>query len=52
MKGKEWNRENVESAMKVLYMEFKPISDARASAEFRRVAAKNLLMKFYLETLN
>lgn len=48
--GKEWNRENIESAMKVLYKEFKPISDARASAEFRKVAARNLLMKFYLES--
>lgn len=48
--GKHWNRKNIESAMKVLYVEFRPISDARASAEFRRVAAKNLLMKFYLET--
>lgn len=47
--GKQWNRKNIESAMKILYTEFSPISDARASAEFRRVAAKNLLMKFYLE---
>ncbi|MCX6164531.1 MAG: xanthine dehydrogenase small subunit [Ignavibacteriae bacterium] len=51
LKGKEWNRKNVESAMKVLYIEFNPISDARASAEFRRVTAKNLLMKLYLETI-
>lgn len=48
--GKEWNRKNIESAMKVLYIEFNPISDARSSAEFRRVVAKNLLMKLYIET--
>jgi xanthine dehydrogenase small subunit len=51
LKGKEWNRKNIESAMNVLYVEFNPISDARASAEFRRVAAKNLLMKLYFETI-
>lgn len=50
LKGKQWDRKNIESAMKILYAEFSPISDARASAEFRRVAAKNLLMKFYIET--
>jgi xanthine dehydrogenase small subunit len=50
--GKEWNRKNIESAMKVLYVEFNPISDARASAEFRRVAAKNLLLKLFNEISN
>lgn len=50
LKGKEWNRKNVESTYEVLNLEFNPISDARASAEFRRIAAKNLLLKFYLET--
>ncbi len=49
LRGKQWDRKNIDSAMKVLYTEFSPISDARASAEFRRVAAKNLLMKFYME---
>ncbi len=48
--GKKWNRENVESAMKEVFNEFTPISDARASSEFRKVMAKNLLMKFYIET--
>jgi xanthine dehydrogenase small subunit len=50
--GKEWNRKNIESAMKVLYVEFNPISDARASTEFRRVAAKNLLLKLFNEISN
>lgn len=50
LKGKEWNRKNIESAMKVLEVEFNPISDARASAEFRKITAKNLLLKFYIKT--
>ncbi|HKC67060.1 MAG TPA: hypothetical protein VKG26_02440 [Bacteroidia bacterium] len=30
--------------------DFTPISDARSGAEFRSVAAKNLLLKFWNET--
>lgn len=48
--GKKWNRETVENAMEIIYSEFEPLSDARAGMEFRRIAAKNLLMKFYMET--
>ncbi|NMD00385.1 MAG: xanthine dehydrogenase small subunit [Bacteroidales bacterium] len=50
--GKEWNEENVTEAQKLLYNEFKPISDARSGEEYRKLAAKNLLLKFYLETAN
>jgi xanthine dehydrogenase small subunit len=50
LSGKEWSRENVEKAMHILSGEFAPISDARSEAEFRTVAAKNLLLKFYLGT--
>jgi xanthine dehydrogenase small subunit len=46
----EWVRENVEQAMDTIYNEFTPLSDARSSAEFRRLAAKNLLMKFWNDT--
>ena len=48
--GKEWKRETVEAAMPLIDRDFAPISDARAGAEFRRLAAKNLLMKFWSET--
>lgn len=50
LSGKKWNRESVESAMKILAEEFTPLSDARAEATYRNIAAKNLLMKFYQET--
>lgn len=50
--GKEWKREAVEKAMPLVEEEFKPISDARAQAEFRTVAARNLLLKFWSETAN
>ena len=48
--GKEWNRQNVEQAMKFIDSDFRPISDVRASAEMRRIVARNLLLKFWFET--
>lgn len=51
LKGKSWDRETVEAASEIIYKEFTPISDARSGAEFRRVAAKNLLVKFWTETV-
>jgi xanthine dehydrogenase small subunit len=48
----EWTRENVEQAMEMIQKAFTPISDARSGAEFRIVAAKNLLLKFWIETSN
>jgi xanthine dehydrogenase small subunit len=49
--GKEWSLETIELAREILPGEFNPISDARCSADFRRTAAKNLLLKFYHDTL-
>lgn len=48
--GKEWNRKIVEKAMRLFSQDYAPISDARGSAEFRLTAAKNLLLKFWVET--
>jgi xanthine dehydrogenase small subunit len=48
--GKPWTRAHVEEAMELIEKEFSPISDARSGAEFRQVAAKNLLMKFWMDT--
>ena len=44
--GKTWSRKNIEQAMKIIDEDFVPISDARSSAEGRKVMARNLLMKF------
>lgn len=46
----EWSRENIEKAMDMIEKAFTPISDARSGAEFRSVAAKNLLLKFWNDT--
>ncbi len=50
LQGKLWSRETVEQAMPFIDKDFTPISDARAGKEFRQVAARNLLLKFWSET--
>ena len=49
--GKPWTEETVEAAAKKIADDFKPISDARASAWYRSEVAANLLRGFYFETL-
>ncbi len=48
--GKPWSRERVEAAGEYLSQDFSPITDVRGSAEFRMLAAKNLLLKFWLDS--
>jgi len=50
LNGKEWTRATVERAMPLVEQAFQPISDARSGAEFRSLAAKNLLLKFWQDT--
>ncbi len=50
--NKTWDRETVEAAMPLIDLEFRPISDARSGEEFRRIAARNLLMKFWNDTID
>lgn len=50
--GKEWNLENIEAAMLVMDDDFTPLTDMRASADYRMKTAQNLLKKFYAETSN
>jgi xanthine dehydrogenase small subunit len=47
---KKWERKSVIEAIEILKDEFNPISDARADKEFRKIAAGNLLLKFWSET--
>jgi xanthine dehydrogenase small subunit len=50
LNGKKWNLEAIKQAQEILYKEFSPLSDARSGEEYRRLIAKNLLLKFYNET--
>lgn len=49
--GKKWEQSNVESAMPLIIEEFVPISDARASADYRKAVAANLLLRFYIDNV-
>ncbi|HET7409735.1 MAG TPA: hypothetical protein VFJ13_06015, partial [Paracoccaceae bacterium] len=48
--GQPWTRGTVEAAMAALDGDFAPLSDWRASAGYRMRCAKNLLMRYWLET--
>jgi xanthine dehydrogenase small subunit len=48
--GKLWTEATVEAAMAEYAKDFAPITDMRASAEYRALAARNLLMRFFIET--
>ena len=47
--GKGWNPTTLREAMTGLDAAFTPLSDMRASADYRTLVARNLLLKFYLE---
>lgn len=44
-----WNHATVKAAMKALTGDFEPLSDFRASKEYRSKTATNLLYKYFLE---
>ena len=48
--GKDWSVASVEAAMDEYPKDFTPLSDMRASADYRMTVAKNLLLRFYFET--
>jgi xanthine dehydrogenase small subunit len=48
--GIEWTEGNVRRAALALDDDFEPISDMRASADYRRKVCANLLMRFFMDT--
>ena len=50
LEGRDWTRTTLDAAVALLSSDFAPIADMRASAEYRRVVAENLLRRFFLET--
>ncbi|MBR9883153.1 MAG: xanthine dehydrogenase small subunit [Oceanospirillales bacterium] len=47
--GAEWNRDTIEKAKAALAQDFSPISDFRASREYRQLTAVNLLTRYFVE---
>ncbi|MER8954631.1 xanthine dehydrogenase small subunit [Mesorhizobium sp. M0833] len=48
--GRPWTEATVEAAMAAYAGDFTPLTDMRASAEYRALAARNLLLRFFAET--
>jgi xanthine dehydrogenase small subunit len=48
--GHEWSEARLHAAMAALALDFKPLSDVRASSAYRMQVAQNLLRRFWLET--
>lgn len=49
--GRPWNEATIENAVAAFAADYQPISDMRASADYRLLTAQNLLRRFYLETM-
>ena len=52
LSGAELNSETIASAKAALDQDFTPMSDARASLNYRRMAARNLLERLFIESQN
>ncbi|KQV91180.1 FAD-binding molybdopterin dehydrogenase [Massilia sp. Root351] len=50
LKGRPWSEDNLAIAMEALAQDYKPLSDMRASSEYRMKTAQNLLRRFWFET--
>jgi xanthine dehydrogenase small subunit len=50
LNGKPWNEENLQLAMAALAKDYTPLTDMRASADYRMKTAQNLLRRYWLET--
>lgn len=48
--GKKWNEGTVAVAERALNQDYSPLSDMRASSEYRGTVAKNLFRRFFIET--
>jgi xanthine dehydrogenase small subunit len=50
--GKPWTDTNIKLAMQELYNDFEPLSDFRASQEYRSLSAANMLRRYFIERQN
>ena len=48
--GARWSQDNIDRAMAAMTLDYQPLTDWRASKEYRMLAVQNLLQRFFLET--
>lgn len=51
LRGQPWNEETIAKAWPAWSRDFEPMSDMRASADYRLDAARNMLTRYFLENL-
>lgn len=49
LNGNSWSQQTIDKAMQALQEDFTPLTDMRASAQYRMRVAQNLLQRFFLE---
>ncbi len=49
LSGQSWSQETISKAMQSMLNDFTPLTDMRASEQYRMRVAQNLLQRFYLE---
>ena len=50
LQGQVWNSATLESAVVWMAQDYQPLSDMRASSNYRMLSAQNLLRRFWMET--
>jgi len=50
LQGQPWDEAPVRAAMDAMGQDFQPLTDMRASSDYRLRSSRNLLYRFYLET--
>jgi xanthine dehydrogenase small subunit len=50
LRGQAWSESVLENAVALMTDDYKPLSDMRASSEYRMKTSQNLLRRFWLET--
>jgi len=50
LRGRSWTRESIAAGQAALARDYEPVSDMRASRDYRARVAGNLLLKFWYET--
>jgi len=49
LNGRQWNQQTINQGMQAMLEDFTPLTDMRASAQYRMKVAQNLLQRFFLE---
>ena len=48
--GQDWTAETIRAALPAFATDFSPLSDMRASADYRLITAQNLLLRYFAQT--